>query len=269
MAAEQKHYDKLPVNAIKKRHMVLLFEKIEECKKKDGFGWSAHAFNMYRSYLGILYKELIKLDIVQANLSYTLERHTLPENIRETLTLEQRAQVNDFLYNNYYTFWRMVHIFFHSAARETEILQVKKEDVSLAEQRFRVTVKKGKRGLRQEWRTIKNIVLPLWVEIMQEAKNKQYLFAKGLVPGDTPIRTEQIARRWKVHVKDKLGITATFYSLKHSNLDEIAKEKGIKVAQQAAGHTSSHITKLYAQGEESRAQQREHEFLKEANNKFA
>lgn len=269
MAAEQKHYDKLPVGSVKRRHIVLLFEKIEEIKKKEGLSWSAHSFNSYRSYLGILYKELIKLDIVQANMGYTVEKQTVAEKIRETLTQDQRKQINDYLFDKYYTFWRLVHIFFHSASRETEILAVRKEDIDLVGQRFKVTVKKGKKGVRQEWRTINNMVLPLWQELMNEAKSKQYLFSKGLQPGDKPIRTEQLKRRWSTHVKGKLGVTADLYSLKHSYLDEVAKLKGLKAAQELAGHSNSKITKVYAFGEDLREQAREHEFLKEVNNKFA
>lgn len=264
-AAVAKQYDRIPISEIKRRHIVLLFEQLEKTKKK----WSEHAFNSYRITMGMLYKELVKLDIVTANLGYALERLTPPEKVRETLTAKQRKQVDEYLFNNHYTFWRLVHIFFHAGCREIEILNVRKEDVSLSAQRFKVLVKKGKKGTREEWRTIKNIALPLWTEIMQQANDKQYLFSKGLQPGDNKIRTEQIARYWLRHVKNQFGITADFYSLKHSNLDEIAKAKGIKAAQEAAGHASAKMTKVYAFGEELREQQREHEFTKTADNKFA
>jgi integrase len=266
LAAEQKHYNRIPVKDIKRRHLVLLFEQVERIKGKK---WSTHTYNSYRAYMGILYKELLKLDIVPANLPYLMEKKTIPDKIRETLTQEQRIRINNELYNNRYTFWRLIHIFFHSGSRETEILDLKKESVDLMNQTFRVVVKKGKGGAREEWRTISNIVLPLWQEIMMEAEDNQYLFSAGLQPGNNRIRTEQICRRWNVHVKKKMGITADFYSLKYTNLDEIAEQMGLKTAQHAAGHTSQKTTKIYAFGEDARAKKREHELLKSMQNKFA
>jgi len=57
---------------------------------------------------------------------------------------------------------------------------------------------------------------------MKNNKKEDYIFSKYLETGKTSNRPEQITRRWKRHVKDKLGIEADFYSLKHLNTDETA-----------------------------------------------
>jgi hypothetical protein len=45
-----------------------------------------------------------------------------------------------------------------------------------------VLVKKG--GIFEEqWRAIKTIALPFWMEVMNLAGNEQYLFSEELVPG--------------------------------------------------------------------------------------
>jgi integrase len=275
-AAKQKHYDKQPISAIRRRHLVLLFEQVEKNKteeaarlKKKQEPWSAHTYNSYRSYLGILYKVLENLEVVPAKMPYLLDKKEIPKKIRETLTQDERSIINEHLFSNHYPFWRCVQIFFHAGCREVELLAVKKQDVDIENNRFKVLVKKGKGGHSEEWRTIKHIVLDLWRELYDSADKGQYLFSVGLVPGSKPIRREQITRRWRTHVKTKFNITGDFYSLKHLNLDEVAKQKGLKAAQEMAGHASSAVTKLYAFGEETRAQQREHDFLKHADNKFA
>ena len=38
------------------------------------------------------------------------------------------------------------------------------------------------------------------------------------------VRREQFARRWRVHVKEKLGINVDLYSLKHLNTTEVMDE---------------------------------------------
>ena len=149
---------------------------------------------------------------------------------------------------------------------------MKKEDVRLNEQRFKVTMKKGKK-LEEVWVTIKTIALPFWEEVYGMADLGQYLFAEGLEPGtrDSPIRGEQISRRWRRHIKQKLGITADFASLKHSNLDEIAAifakggtRDGIAEAQRAAGHSTPVITMTYLPGQ----RERNHQELKDITNEL-
>jgi integrase len=157
-----------------------------------------------------------------------------------------------------------MHIFFHSGAREQELLLIKKSDIDIKRQRYKVIIRKGKDYV-EKWRTIKDIVLPLWQEVFELASGDQYLFSEGLNPGDKTIRRDQITRRWRTHVKQKLSITADFYSLKHSNLDEIAEALDIEAAQKAAGHTTAVITMDYAIGEK----ERQHQRLKKVKNVFA
>lgn len=201
-------------------------------------------------------------------LSKIKKRKTI-KKIRLTLTVEERKKVDRHLFKNHRTFWSFMHIFFHSGSRETEMMQVRVEDVNIAQQRFKVTVRKGKEW-REEWRTIKDIVMPLWEEVTAESKPGQYLFAKFLKPGDIAISSDQLAKRWRKYVKAPapkgLGIKADFYSLKHSNLDEIAELLSVGDASKAAGHTTIHITKKhYLINEE----ERRHRRLKIVNNKFA
>ena len=167
------------------------------------------------------------------------------------------------IYN--YPFGRFMQIFFHSGARESELMEIKTFNVDLQNQQFLVVVNKGRSSAEYK-KPIKNIVLPLWAEIINKAKEGQYLFSKGLKPGDIPINANQISRRWRNHIKGKLHITADFYSLKHSNLDEISAELSIQDAAKMASHTSIRTTEAHYATNEAQSQM---DRLKNMNNSFS
>ena len=187
------------------------------------------------------------------------------KNIREVLTADQRIAVNIHLKENYPSFWAFTILFFHSGGRIVELLRLQIKDVDLEKQVYRTLIKKGK---LQKWieRPIKDIALPLWRKAIFGGRSTDYVFSKGLVPGEHQIRREQIDRRWREHVKKKLEITADFYSLKHLNLDETTNLLSMQDAARMAGHTDTKmIESVYAVGEKDRAMNR----LKAINNKFA
>lgn len=225
---------------------------------------SEHRFNKYRSYLMMLFSEIVEDDAIESNPIRELKKRRPIKKIRQVLSIEERKIIAKHLAPNYPEFWTFVQIFFHSGGRMSELLSIRKEDVSLKNQFYKAVVKKGK--LKAEvLRPIKTISLDIWKSILDKANEGDYIFSVGLIPGPKQIRREQITRRWKEHVKVKLGITADIYSLKHSNLDEIARDLSIEAAAAQAGHTTPIVTmKYYAVGEKSRELER----LKKAKNEF-
>lgn len=277
-AATALQYDLKTVGEIKRKHLIVLLNRCGEIKRQTDIPigktgrtkkgkWTANTFNQYRANLSMLYRQLVKLDAVEANYVELIDREKSIKRIREELTKSQRKLVNEVIWKKDYYWWRLLHIFFHSGSREVEVLRLTFSDVDMDKERFKVLVKKG--GLYQEeWRPIKTVVLHLWKEVMKEAKVGEYLFAEGLQPGkrDKPIRREQLTRRWRMHIKKPYGITADFYSLKHTNLDETAELLSIQDASKMAGHTSTVITmKHYTKGEK----QRQNDRLKAVDNSFA
>jgi len=265
-AIRQLEYQQMTIGDVERRHIKFILERCGINKTK----WNAPRFNKYRTYLMSLFEELIEVEAVNRNPVRDIKKKKEVAVIRQTLTDEERKKVNDHLFKKCYPFWRFLHIFFHSGARETELMQLKKKDVDLAGQQFKVTIRKGNET-REVMKTIKDLALPLWEEIMQNAGADDYLFGKGLVPRSVAIDSSQISRRWRRHVKNPvqkggLGITADFYSLKHLNTDETAALVGIKNAAAQNSHTSTVITmKHYAKGEKKRM----HETLKSVANAFA
>jgi integrase len=250
----------LPISDVSRKHINYIMKHLENTYEK----FSGHQHNKYRSYMMSLFKVLFKVEAVDHNCIREVEKRTTTRKIRLTTTAEERTQINKHLHDKYYTFWRLLQIFFHSGCRETEMLSIKACDVDLINQRFKIMVKKG-RGYNEQWRTIKNSVLELWKELLSEARPNDILFSRGLKPGIGIIRREQITRRWHEHVKVKLKIKADFYSLKHTNLDQVAEALSVNDASKQAGHTTPVVTlNHYLVGEK----ERQHERLKEVNNSF-
>jgi len=130
------------------------------------------------------------------------------------------------------------------------------KEVNLAKGEYQTLIKKGDRK-RMTIKVIKNIAKPYWEEQLLNANPDHYVFSEGLMPGPKKIREEQVTRRWRRPVKDKLSIKADLYSLKHLNTDETAELLDIHAAASHNGHTSTAITKRhYAFGEEQRMRER-------------
>ena len=260
-AAEQLRFEEIRIYDIKRKHIRFTLDQLE--KTEENF--SAHKFNKYRGYLSTLYKELMEYEAVESDIVLEIKKRIHETKVREVLTEEQRILVNDHLKTNFPDFWRFTILFFHSGGRITELLNLKVDNISLVNQRYRVLIKKGK---QYKWveRVIKDVAIDIWIKSLYGAKKGDYLFSRGLVPGPETIRREQIDRRWRTHVKQKLGVTADFYALKHLNLDETAAILSLKDAAAMASHTSTKmVEKHYAVGEK----ERQFERLKTLNNKFA
>ena len=244
-------YNDIDVTQIRRKHIRLILDKVAEIRAP----LSPMRFNKYRTYLMILFDELMQLDAVEFNPVAGIKKQKEIRKRRLTLTLEERLIVNAHLLAKYPSFYRFLHIFFHSGARESEIIKVQAKDVDLINQRVKYIVLKGRQPVEVE-RVIKSIVLPLWKEQMKECKPNDYLFARGLKPGAESIQSYQITKRWYRLVKNPLGISADFYSLKHLNTDETAALLNINDAAALNAHKGGKITRLYAQGEDERQMER-------------
>jgi integrase len=260
-ASNHLRFSELPISTISRRHIKLTLAQIEVDQQKE----SPHRYNKVRSYLMILFKELVELEVLETNPLREISRKQSIHPLRQLLSLQERSQIDNHLRQHHYRFWLFTHIFFHSGTRLTEIIQLKRHDVDLNQQLFVVTVQKGKQ-YKQVIKPIKDVALPYWLEATKDASEEDYLFSKGLQPGSLLINSNQVTRRWNKHVKKRLGIKQDFYSLKHLNLDETALMLNLEDAAAMASHTSTSITlKHYAVGEKHRQNER----LKKVNNTFA
>lgn len=229
MALKELGWKELQVSIASRKHFRELLDKSSN---------SDDRFNKHRSYLMMLVSELCELEIMQNNCIRDIKKRKVTKYLRKVLTLQERQKVNAYLLHNFPSFHRFLHIFYHSGARISEMIRMKVEDVDLSNQRFKVIIKKGTRYI-ETWKTIKTIAMPFWMEQMQGAKSGQFLFSKGLMPGDIEIQPYQINKRWYLNVKKKLGITADFYSLKHLHTSEVVELLSDQEAAKHNSHTST------------------------------
>jgi integrase len=300
-------YTNIPVSEIKIRECILLLNKVremknrkreftrtcltadfkarriekvkfaKEMKKLDRLNFGPSSFNHYRTYLKMLFNEIVPLANMNGNPVEMIPKEKEIKKIRDVLTDDQRKLVNDYLHKKYYNYWRFLQIFFHSGARITEILRVEPKHVDLKNQRYKALILKGT-AYEEVWKVIKTIALPYWEEAMKDAAvfpangKTFYLFSKNQVPGFTMINEEQIGRRWRERVKNKpaLGnVTADFYALKHLNSTETRTLAGAAVAAAQNSHKSeAMVVNIYDVQREERAWQ-DQERQKQVNNPFA
>jgi site-specific recombinase XerC len=259
-AAIHLRYNEITIKTISRKHIKQVLSQIDLY-----YGESSHRYNKIRSYLMMMYKELIELETVEVNPMRDISKKKGVEKLRILPSVETRQLIDGYLKEHQYRLWLFMHIFFHSGARLTEMMQIQRKHVNLDKQSLIVTIKKGTM-YKQVEKPIKNNALPFWIEAIENASIDDYIFSKGLRTGKNSIQSFQITKRWNLHVKKKLGVKEDFYSLKHLNLDETASILNINDAAAMASHTSTAITlKHYAVNEKSRQNER----LKLVNNKFA
>jgi integrase len=260
-AALQLNLSQIPIITISRKHIKVIFAQIEANLGSK----SAHRYNKLRSYLMILFNELLEMEATEVNPLKMMSKKKTIKRLRTTLSPESRVKINEYLKEHHYRFWLFVHIFFHSGARITEMIVMKRKDVDIDRQVFKLTISKDS-SIREVERPIKNVALSYWLLAIGGCKPDDYIFSQHLLPGPVAIKAYQITKRWNRHIKKKLGIEEDFYSLKHLNLDEISALLDLKDASAMASHRSTLITgKVYAVNEA----QRQAERLKNVNNLFA
>jgi hypothetical protein len=258
-----KPYLALKISQVSRKHIVYLFE---QCKK-DNANFSVHRQNRYRSYLMMLYKQLVKVEAVEHNPinDIPVEKGTV-KKVKQLFTDTEMLLIDTNLRAWEYHFWRYMRIFHRSGSRTSEMLLLKPEKVSLEAQEFIVLVKKG-RNYVEQIRPIPDDILPLWIEVMNECRPGQFLFSEYFKPGTKQIDKTWLERRWTKYVmgypeewedeklrrENCLYIKKTFYLLKSQNTDAIDRALDLEHAAAADGHTNTATTKNhYAVGHDRR-----------------
>lgn len=242
--------DRLEKTAIKLKMQNITIENLKRKELKHllhASDFTPKYFNKARAYLSSLFVELVDEDCCDVNPVRDIRKLQVITETREILSDEDLDDVLKYLKSKNYNFWRYARIFLFSGSRNTELLSVKRSDVDLNEQEFSVLIKKGK-----QYKKVKKVILPdvldLWREACEGAALDEYIFSAGLKPGAKSIRRDQISKRWRVHVKLPLGITADFYALKHKMLDMLDEETAKKLAH----HTNLKTTSIYRVNKEKR-----------------
>lgn len=243
----QLRIDSTPIKDLKRRHVKVALEHLSKTRN-----YTNGRYNKVRSYVMMIFAELVDLEAMEVNPVREIKKAKTLKKLKVILTEKERKKVFSYLKEYNYEFWRFCQIFFHSGARISELMAVQKKNVDIFNLEFHITVKKG-RKYEEVVKPINTRIRHLWLELLNDASMNDFLFSDGLIPGTSAISERQITRRWKRHVKDKLNITADFYSLKHLHTDLIAESIDINMASAVNGHKSNQMAlQHYAVNHEKR-----------------
>ena len=198
-------------------------------------------YNKFVIYLSSLYRVLIEYECCESNITRDIYPKKTFKEPRLVLEKNELDRIKELLEETHPEFYRYMMIFLYSGARNTELFRLQRKDVDLDKQEFVILLEKG----GQYKRCTKVILTPAlehWKEVCEECQSPDdYLFALNFVPSKKMGNTEIVTRFWKRNVKDKLGIEADFYALKHYMLDNLDSDTAMLLA----SHTNKNTTAIY------------------------
>lgn len=273
MAAAAVKRDRIPLKDIKRKDIRLILNACERTKLQEKRIWTDNQFNHYRKYLSRVYNYLNDEEIVEYNPLEKIEKKSVTPKPRTVLSIDERKKIDAHLQAKVPAFHRYLHIFFHSGARSAELLRLKVSDVDLGRQIYRVLIKKRKKKVWVE-KTIKDIALPFWQQLVDGCPAGQYVFSEGLVPGPRAISPKQIPRRWRRHVIKELTIDVPFYAAKHLHTTEVrdimSENFTDEESLQQIADFNSHTTGAMVVGiYDVKQKERQHKKIKGIRNSFA
>ena len=198
-------------------------------------------YNRFVIYFSSLYRELIEYECCESNITRDIYPKKTFKEPRLVLEKNELDKVKEHLEEHYPDFYRYMMIFLYSGARNTELFRLQRKDVDLDKQEFVILLEKGGQYKRCT-KVILSPALEYWKEVCEECQSPDdYLFSLNFVPNKKIGHTEIVTRFWKRHVKDKLGIEADFYALKHYMLDNLDSDTAMLLA----SHTNQNTTAIY------------------------
>ncbi|WP_392447962.1 tyrosine-type recombinase/integrase [Capnocytophaga canis] len=198
-------------------------------------------YNKFVIYVSALYRELIEYECCESNITRDIYPKKVVKPQRLILEKAELETVKIYLKENHPIFFRYMMIFLYSGARSTELFRLQKKNVDVEQQEFTIFLEKGSQYTPCT-KVILNPAVDFWKDIIRECKSDDdYLFGIGFKPNRKPVMSETVTRYWKRHVKNKLGIEADFYALKHYMLDSLDSETAMLLA----SHTNQNTTAIY------------------------
>ena len=198
-------------------------------------------YNKFVIYFSSLYRVLIEYECCESNITRDIYPKKTFKEPRLVLEKNELDKIKELLEETHPEFYRYMMIFLYSGARNTELFRLQRKDVDLDKQEFVILLEKGGQYKRCT-KVILTSALEYWKEVCEECQSPDdYLFSLNFVPSKKMGHTEIVTRFWKRNVKDKLGIEADFYALKHYMLDNLDSDTAMLLA----SHTNKNTTAIY------------------------
>ena len=229
----QLRYHSLRIRDLKRVHVRNILEN-----QKTQNNYTNERYNKIRAYMHMIFKQLVKNDAIEYNLISDIEKKKETKKLTITFTEDEILIIKEYLASKHYGFYRYLQIFFHSGSRSTEMFSLKKRDIDIDNQRFKVLVKKGRYN-EEQWRGINKNALKYWVELYNASSPGDYIFSYNFCPGPTKIAARQVSDKWRKYIKNRLGITKSFYKLKSLHTTKVISLYDRTLAAGLNGHKST------------------------------
>lgn len=258
---------KLKVHGTTRQMCLYILENLEKellrMKEKNFKSFSDKSYNRYLKDMGTLFNDLIYWEYTDYNPFAKMKKRTVVKELKRVATPSERQIIDRYIKQKDRCYWRFMHIFFHSGAREAELCRMKMTDVHLEERYFIVEIRKGQ-SKRKEIKAMLPEAYGHWAEIVKEGG--EHPFGTDFQPGSKPVLVDQVSKLWKRYVKDELKLGhIDFYSLKHLHTDLIAEMANLDLAKTHDDHMQEKTTEsIYAVGSKKRKLDK----LKQLNIKF-
>lgn len=215
ISCRQLRYHPLRIGDLKRKHVYNILEN-----QSNQNAYTNERYNKIRAYMHMVFKQLVKSDAIEHNIISNIEKKKETKKIKIGFTDDEIKIISIYLKENHFGFYRYIQIFFHSGSRSTELFRLKRKDIDMDNQRFKVMVKKTKTN-EEQWRGINKNALKYWEQLYNAAGLNDYIFSYNFCPGETKIAARQVSDKWRKYVKMRLGIKKNFYKLKHLHTTKV------------------------------------------------
>lgn len=246
----------LTINETKRAHMRKIADKAMKMNS-----WSNKAYNKHLNHIKAVLSELIQWDILETNPAHNIKN--LPVEVTRAnvpATPEQHEKIKEYLITNQPHFYIFIATIFHTGIRPKEILDIQLNMIDCKRQQFILPPNITKTN-KERVVPINNHLLAMFEELHLNIYPEDfYLFGsyrekgKGnigkyidFIPGPTKLKRDTATKRWKRHIKDKLGIDVNMYSNKHAGANaKILSGIDLDALRDLYGHESKLMTERYA-----------------------
>lgn len=259
----------LPLKMIERKHIKLILDKMLIDNKL-----SNSAYNKYLGYIKAVLSKLVEYEVIENNPCTSIKTLKVAETFKYVpYTEEEKKKIRDHLFINYYRYFILLMVIYHTGIRPKEVLALKIKDIDFKKKKITIIPDIE----AENSKTLKVRKIPVNKHLMlffreMELENyppSYYVFGspyksgqgnrgskpKGLSgvehydyfkPSEVKIKRDTITRLWNKAVRKELKIDKYQYAMKHTGANEkIMAGLDVDALVELYGHSSKLMTRKY------------------------
>ncbi len=210
----------------------------------------AQTYNNYLTWLGVFFRFCIGKGLIAASPTSGIQpvEKRLIQKEREVIPSDKVKEISVWLKAHDPHFLLACYMLYYCYIRPKELTSIRIGDIKVRECVIVISGKNSKNH-RTQTVTLPKQVLFYAIDLkIFESAQSDFIFSKGLKPGETPTTTKILRDHWE-KMRRALGFPSCwkFYSLKDTGITEMLKHNvaSLSVRDQAR-HSSLSITEIYA-----------------------